>query len=68
MAEGENLYPSGNSKKPWQSKTLWVNLIMASVSFFPAISGLVNPEAVSTIFMVVNTILRFATKDKLSVS
>ena len=65
--EEKELYPAGESKKPWQSKTLWVNTIMAIAAFFPAISGFVTPEAVGTIFMVVNTVLRFTTEKKLSV-
>jgi hypothetical protein len=65
--EEANLYPSEESKKPWQSKTLWVNTIMAIAAFFPSVSGLVTPEAVGTIFMVVNTVLRFTTSKKISV-
>jgi hypothetical protein len=65
--EEKDLYPVGETKKPWQSKTLWVNTIMALAAFFPSISGVVTPEAIGTLFMVVNTILRFTTEKKISV-
>lgn len=61
----KDLYPT-ESKKPWQSKTLWVNAAMAVVAFFPSAAGLVTPEAVGTIFMLVNTVLRMTTSKKIS--
>lgn len=55
------------SKKPWQSKTLWVNLIVAAAAFFPAIGPYLTPEVLGTVFLVANTVLRFVTKEKLSI-
>ena len=58
------LYPGGTeaNKPAWQSKTLWINLILASSSFFPALQPFLTPEVLSTIFLVINTGLRFVTK------
>lgn len=66
MSEKE-LYPTNGVKKPWQSKTLWVNAIMAVAAFFPSAVELISPEAVGTVFLFVNTVLRFATSKKISV-
>lgn len=66
--EKKELYPTGEVKKPWQSKTLWANLLMAVASFFPQVSGILTPEVLGTIFMVVNTGLRFVTDKKISIS
>lgn len=49
-------------KKPYQSKTLWFNLVLAAASFFPQVKEHVTPDLVGTIFLVVNALLRFATK------
>jgi hypothetical protein len=65
MAE---LYPQSEQKKPWQSKTLWTNLIIAAGAFIPAIQPFLGPEALSTLFLVVNTVLRFTTKTGVSIS
>jgi len=54
-------------KKPWQSKTLWVNTILAIAGFFPVVKEALTPEAVSMIFMLVNTVLRFTTKSGISI-
>ena len=57
------LYPAGfEPKKPWQSRTLWVNLLIAGASFIPAVKEFVTPDIISTLFLVANTILRFTTK------
>jgi len=66
MSEEEKIYEPKAAKHPFQSKTLWANLLLAVVAFFPAVNDLVSPEHIGTIFMVVNTILRFATKSALS--
>jgi hypothetical protein len=56
-----------NNKKAWQSKTLWVNLVLAIVAFFPVVQEQValHPEYVGVFFAVVNMLLRVVTKDKL---
>lgn len=55
-------------KKLWESKTLWVNLIMAlSAMFVPAVKEFIvaNPEAVTMIFTGINFLLRIITKGKI---
>lgn len=63
----EKLYPTGEVKKAWQSKTLWTNAIMALASFFPIIATNLSPEVISTIFLGVNTALRFMTNSGVSI-
>ena len=65
----ENLYPRGESspKKAYQSKTLWVNLLMAGASFFPQVQVFLSPDVVSTIFLAVNAVLRFTTKSAITI-
>jgi len=58
------LYQS-ETKKPWQSKTLWVNLLLAALAFFPQVS--VSPEIVGVVFTVANFILRLVTKKPISI-
>lgn len=53
---------SGEVKKPYQSKTLWTNLILAVLAFFPSVQQHVNSEVLATVFFAVNTVLRFTTK------
>lgn len=55
-------------KKPWLSKTLWVNLLMAVFAMFwqPAADFIAqNPETVAVIFTGINMVLRLITKDKI---
>lgn len=52
-------------KKWWQSKTLWINFILSLVAFNPDWSAKITPELLAQVLVVVNMILRFATKDKL---
>jgi hypothetical protein len=59
------LYTQAEGIKPWQSKTLWVNLVMAGLSFFPAFRDFVTPEHIATMFTVANVVLRLVTKDKI---
>lgn len=55
-------------KKPWMSKTLWANLILAAVAFFPVgpIAQIITPENISLVFGIVNTILRLVTDSKIT--
>lgn len=56
------------SKKPWQSKTIWKGLILAVVSFFPQVQGLVaeNPQLVLLAIGGADMLLRFVTKGKIA--
>lgn len=55
-------------KRPWTSKTVWVNLVMAAAAFIPGVGQLIsqNPEAAGMIVAGINTILRLITKEKVS--
>lgn len=55
-------------KKPWLSKTLWTNLLLALVAFIPSVGEWVgnNPQVVLFFFGAVNMVLRLVTKDKVS--
>lgn len=57
-------------KKPWQSKTVWLGIVVAILPLFPSISMLVssNPEAVSMMLGGLFTVLRFISKDKIIIS
>ena len=57
-------------KKPWLSKTIWSNIIMAVVAFFPGVNEwfVANPDALVMMFTIANVLLRLITKDKLSFS
>ena len=54
-------------KKIWQSKTLWMSLIVAILAFFPSVQifATKNPEAVGTILGLVFSALRLLTKGKI---
>jgi len=59
-----------DSKKPLQSKTLWLNLMVALIAFFPEVSEAVksNPEYSMVFFALVNFVLRLVTKGKIELS
>lgn len=57
------------TKKPWLSKMLWMNLLMAVTAIFvPGVNDWIknNVEVTSILFTGVNVVLRLVTKDKLS--
>lgn len=56
------------AKKPWLSKTLWANIIIAASAFYPPAREALtkNPELVLSLLSGVNMILRLITKDKIS--
>lgn len=57
-------------KKPWQSKTVWMNLILAvcAMAFPPAVKYISeNPLVVTMVFSGVNIVLRLLTKDGISI-
>jgi len=52
-------------KKPWLSKTLWVNAIVAGVAFFPSVAGKFDASQVALFLGAMNILLRMITKDKI---
>ena len=56
------------NKSVFKSKTLWVNLIIAVVAFFPSVAEKLSPEVVMQGMALVNMVLRLVTKDKLQLS
>jgi uncharacterized membrane protein YqaE (UPF0057 family) len=54
------------SKKPWKSKTVWINLILAVVAFIPAVAQHVTHEVLLQVFAFVNVVLRLMSKDELT--
>lgn len=57
------------SKKPWQSKTIWVALVAAILPFVPVADAWVkaNPEVYVSVLGGVFTVLRLITKGKISI-
>ena len=62
-------------KKPWLSKTIWFNFIMATIAIFtPVVSdwavqnSAVFTQIVAAFWMGVNFLLRYITKDKISLN
>ena len=51
----------------WQSKTLWVNLIMAIAAFFPQVQDKLSVEQMAAGITAVNAILRATTKEGISI-
>ncbi|MGJ8674049.1 hypothetical protein [Rubritalea sp.] len=56
-----------NTKKFWQSKTLWVQLISVVSLLFPVVQEWLaeNPVEVVTVFAAINTLVRFVTSGKI---
>lgn len=57
-------------KKPWLSKTLWVNAVVAvSAIAVPDVSVYISahPEVVAIAFSVINIVLRLVTKSQISI-
>jgi len=60
-----------SSKKPWQSKTIVVNALMAlGALFYAPMSDWIsaNPGAVASAWSVLGILLRLISKDKVSLS
>lgn len=55
-------------KKPWQSKTLIANALIAIVAFFPGLQNTFSPELIAQVLVVLNVVLRLVTKDKIGLS
>ncbi len=58
------------TKPAWQSKTLWVNLILALAAFIPGIGGWIaaHPDMLGIAFAVINVGLRLITKKEITIS
>ncbi len=59
------------TKKPWFSKTLWTNVVVALAAVFaPGVKEWIsaNPETLVMIWAGLNAVLRFVTKDKITFS
>ena len=59
------------TKKPWLSKTLWINFIIAGLTLgAPQAQAYVaaHPDIVTVGFTLINIILRLVTKEKLSLN
>ena len=71
MTTMPNTLTTSNAKPIWQSKTLWFNLISALVAVLalPELATLnLDPKMVALIMGVLNIILRFWTKEPVSVT
>ena len=56
------------SKPFWQSKTLWVNALIAILGMLSASTVADNPEAAAGLVAFVNIVLRAVTKGSVSLS
>ena len=54
-------------KKPWQSKTIWMGIIVAIAPLIPVVNDFVkgSPEMVGVILGAVFSLLRLISKDKI---
>ena len=57
-------------KKPWLSKTVWWNFVLAGIAFWPDGAAWVgaNMPLCLGAFVVVNLVLRLVTKDKIGLT
>lgn len=57
------------SKKPWESKTNWVALIVAVSAFFPPVQAWIaaNPDVFAQVIGGIFFVLRMITKDKVAI-
>lgn len=62
------IMPTTESKPFWQSKMLWVNVIVIVASFFGVVEDQISPEMMVVILGVVNFILRLVTKSSVTIS
>ena len=59
------------TKPFWQSKTLITNAVIALAAMFaPGVSEWIgaNPQTMAMLWVGINTVLRFLTKDKVTIS
>jgi hypothetical protein len=68
----ESMAPAAESpvKKPWHSKTIIANLVLAGLAFVPGGSEwyAAHPDIVAAGFAIVNVVLRFVTKKQIQIS
>ena len=52
-------------KRPWQSKTVWANLVLAALAFVPGFDQFVSdhPSTTALVISVVGIILRYVSRD-----
>lgn len=58
-------------KKPWQSKTIILNFVVAaSALFYAPVGEWINahPTEVASLFAILNIVLRVVSKDKIGIS
>lgn len=58
-------------KKPWQSKTILMNFIVAAAALlYPPAAEVINshPTEIASFFAIANIVLRVITKDKIGIS
>ena len=55
-------------KKPYLSKTLWLNAVVAVVAFFPNMIEHFSAANVAMFLSVINMVLRMVTKDKIGLN
>ena len=60
--------PKMMAKKPWESRTMWANVIMVIASFFPIVQDFLTPDKMIMVMGAVNAGLRMITKDRVSLS
>jgi hypothetical protein len=51
-------------KSVLKSKTVWINLVLAVVAFFPAVKEVLSEDVLIQLFAVLNIVLRLVSKDK----
>lgn len=54
------------SKRPWLSKTLWINVLVGLSPLIPGSEEYLNPKTMLQLFAVVNILLRLVTKKSIS--
>jgi len=66
----ESPVSGGESKKPWESKSVIAALIVAIAAFFPPVQKFIveNPTAYTEILAGIFFFLRLVTKGKVSIS
>lgn len=52
------------NKSVLKSKTVWVNLILAVLAFFPSLHSFISEDVILQLFAVLNIVLRLVSKDK----
>jgi hypothetical protein len=57
-------------KKPWESKTIWINLIMAVAAFMPPVHAVLvaHAEYFTYGMIAINLLLRLVTQGKIQIA